>query len=152
MGLTVTPMNPNDYPADWAAISLEVRARAKGQCECRGECGRKHVGRCEAINYIHGARHRKTDHWRPTSELIDGVERFGEQDSDYPNGSMVVLTVAHLHKGPCAGCHAQGVRCGDPRHLAAFCQACHLSYDNETHTAKRKQNRFAKKATGDLFA
>ncbi len=148
----MTPMNPKDYPPDWSRISLEVRARAGGQCECTGECGRKHVGRCEAQQHTHGARHRETDRWRSTAELVDGVERYGESDSDYPGGARVVLTVAHLWRGPCAEHHAAEHKCGDPAHLGAFCQACHLSYDLPHHITRRKQNRFAKKATGDLFA
>jgi hypothetical protein len=144
-------MNLKDYPPDWAAISLKVRLRAQGQCECAGECGRAHVGRCEALNGIHGARHRETDRWRSTAGLIAGVERHGENDSDYSGGSMVVLTAAHLWRGPCAEHDAAGVKCGDPEHLKAMCQACHLSYDLPHHVARRKQNRFAKKALGDLF-
>lgn len=39
------------YPKNWEAISAEVRARANGQCECRGElapngCGLHRGRRC----------------------------------------------------------------------------------------------------------
>lgn len=39
------------YPANWEATSLEVRARAAGRCECRGEmpphgCGLHRGRRC----------------------------------------------------------------------------------------------------------
>jgi hypothetical protein len=62
------------YPADWPEISRRIRFdRAKGQCECRGECGREHpAGRCLAV---HG---RPID---PTAEVV----RF------------VVLTTMHLN-------------------------------------------------------
>jgi hypothetical protein len=62
--------------------------RARGQCECKGECGRDHIGRCP------------NEH--------DGRA--------YGTGSLVVLTVAHLDHVPencdlanlramCQGCH-----------------------------------------------
>ncbi|TYK47180.1 hypothetical protein [Actinomadura decatromicini] len=39
------------YPDDWPEISLRIRTvRAGGRCECRGECGRGHRGRCRAWN------------------------------------------------------------------------------------------------------
>ena len=66
------------YPADWPQISVAIRfGRAGGQCECAGECGTGHPGRCEAR---HGQAHPVT-------------------------GSLVVLTTAHRdhlpeHCGP----------------------------------------------------
>lgn len=137
-------MNPKDYPPDWKAISLRVRARSGGQCECEGECGAHTGTRCEAVNGVLGHRERSTGRWK----------RFGahRDEAEWTKPSLVVLTVAHLHKGPCADHHAAGVKCGDPAHLKAMCQGCHLRYDLDHHTARRKQNRFAKKAAGDLFA
>ena len=42
------------YPKDWKEISLKIRKRSRGQCECRGECGlhRTNPGprRCEETN------------------------------------------------------------------------------------------------------
>lgn len=61
------------YPKDWKAISLRIRnERARGRCECGGECGDDHGGRCDAWN---GEEHPLT-------------------------GSRVVLTVAHLDHTP----------------------------------------------------
>lgn len=64
------------YPKDWRAISDHIKARAKGQCECEGECGlhREHPGprRC--------------------------VEHHGER-AKWAKG-RVVLTVAHLNHQP----------------------------------------------------
>ena len=61
------------YPPDWKQISLRIRSgRAGNRCECEGECGTGHDGRCEARN---GQPH-------PVS------------------GSSVVLTVAHLDRDP----------------------------------------------------
>lgn len=123
----MTPMDPKHYPPDWRQISLRVRLRAKKRCECEGECGQGHGGRCPREN---------GDVYVATSGRL----------------VKVVLTVAHLWQGPCAEHAAADIKCGDESHLKAMCQGCHLMYDLEHHIARRKQNRFAKKATGDLFA
>ena len=93
--MPIRPENRDRYPADWKAISYRIRTeRAKGRCECTGECGRPdwHLnptdGRCENVN---------------------GGHAIG-------TGSRVVLTVAHLDHTPencddanlkamCQGCH-----------------------------------------------
>jgi len=84
-------MRRKDYPPDWPAVSRTVRDRSGGRCECAGECGR-HAERCE--------------------------RRQGEPLSA---GYRVVLTVAHLWRGPCARCHADRHKCGEPAHLKAMC-------------------------------
>lgn len=137
-------MNLKDYPPDWKAISIEVRQRAGDQCECEGECGTHAGERCAAVNYALGHRRVATGQWKPFAA--------GRDEEEWSKPSLVVLTVAHLWQGPCADHHAAGVKCGDPSHLKAMCQACHLRYDLAHHIARRKQNRFAKKAVGDLFA
>jgi hypothetical protein len=91
--MPIRPENLARYPADWDAISLEVKERAGWQCECEGECGRgTHDGRCPNVH-------------------------AGEA---YGTGSRVVLTTAHLDQVPehcgtpgcrpnlkamCQGCH-----------------------------------------------
>ena len=71
--MPVRPENKSRYPADWKAISKRIREkRAGGRCECAGECGLDHVGRCEAIN---GNPHPFT-------------------------GARVILTVAHKDHRP----------------------------------------------------
>lgn len=64
------------YPKDWRAISLRIRARSGGQCECEGECG----------------LHRTTPGPRRC------IERNGEP-ARWAKGK-VVLTVAHLNHQP----------------------------------------------------
>ena len=76
------------YPKDWKQISLKIRARSGGRCECEGEC-RIHPGkRCTELN--------------------------GEP-AQYARGK-VILTVAHLDhdeanctdnnlKAMCQRCH-----------------------------------------------
>jgi 5-methylcytosine-specific restriction endonuclease McrA len=51
-----------------------------------------------------------------------------------PNGTKVVLTIAHLDHD------ADNHNVADDR-LAALCQACHLRYDLWRHVAKRKYGR-----------
>lgn len=65
--------NRDRYPKDWKAISKRIRQeRAQGRCECSGECGVDHDGRCTARN---GEPHPFT-------------------------GARVVLTVAHKDHRP----------------------------------------------------
>lgn len=82
------PADRRNYPDNWEQISERIRnARARGRCECEGECG-AHEDRCQAQN------------GRPNPIT----------------GSRVVLTVAHLDhdttnnheanlKAMCQRCH-----------------------------------------------
>ena len=120
------PMNPNDYPPDWPLIRARILDRAGDRCECEGECGRVHVGRCG--------------------------RRYGDR-LEKP-GRFVVLTTAHLWRGACSAHHAAGVKCGELEHLKAMCQACHLAYDLPHHVANAKATRLRRRrgrAAGDLF-
>jgi hypothetical protein len=82
--------NRDRYPKDWKLISRVVKILAGDQCECEGECGRGHTGRCVEIQ---GA------------PSFTGGER-----------TVTVLTTAHLDHAPenceaenlkamCQGCH-----------------------------------------------
>ena len=87
--MPIRPENRARYPSDWKAISERIRFdRAGGRCECKGECGLDHDGRCTAE---HHEPHPRT-------------------------GSKVVLTTAHLNdpiedcsdgnlKAMCQQCH-----------------------------------------------
>lgn len=90
------------YPADWKTISLSIRERSGGQCECEGECG----------------LHRTTP----------GPRRCQERNGDAAKWAKgkVVLTVAHLDHDPmncepenlkamCQRCH---LRYDVPHHMA----------------------------------
>lgn len=71
--MPIRPENRARYPKDWAKISQRIRyERALLRCECEGECGVDHTGRCAAN---HGHPHPVTR-------------------------SLVVLTVAHLDHVP----------------------------------------------------
>lgn len=84
------PCDYREYPDDWPEIRLRILRRADNQCECIGECGRGHGGRCGAVNYA---------------------------PSRY-SGQPVILTIAHLDhdhknhevtdgrlKAMCQACH-----------------------------------------------
>ena len=87
--MPIRPENRTRYPKNWKQISHDIRfIRAEFRCECTGECGGEHVGRCHAT---HDRQHPETR-------------------------SRVVLTVAHLDHTPencdpdnlkamCQACH-----------------------------------------------
>ena len=116
------PMDRRRYPTNWQVLSREVRERSGGRCECTGECGKGHQTRCEA--------------------------RQG--DPSTRSGWPVVLTSAHLWRGPCAAHDAAGIKCDDLTHLKAMCQACHLAYDLPHHQAKAAATRAGRISREDL--
>lgn len=87
--MPIRPENRDRYPKDWRAISNYIRfERAGGRCECMGECGNGHQGRCPNV------------HGQP----------------NFRTGSIVILTAAHLDHTPehcdeenlramCQACH-----------------------------------------------
>ena len=80
--MPIRPENRSRYPKDWKAISARIRyERAESRCECEGECGLDHGGRCVA-------RHLEP---HPTT------------------GSKVVLTTAHL-ADPIEDCSDENLR------------------------------------------
>lgn len=71
--MSITEQNKNRYPKNWPEISKRIRFdRANGRCECAGECGLDHSGRC------------------------DGQHGFPNKI----NGATVVLATAHLDHTP----------------------------------------------------
>ncbi len=89
--MPIKPENRRRYPPDWPQIATRIKVeRARGRCECLGECGRgtHYEGRCP------------NRHGQPA----------------YGTGRKVVLTTAHLNHTPedcddtnlkamCQGCH-----------------------------------------------
>lgn len=84
----IKPENKHRYPEDWDQIALATKEHAGWRCECEGECGTEHGGRCPEVH-------------RWIAEHFVGV---------------VILTVAHLNHVPedcepenlkamCQGCH-----------------------------------------------
>jgi len=112
------PFERSKYPADWEDFSRRIRfERAKGQCECAGEC----------------ALHDGHDLFFPVARRC--VERHGTL-AQYARGE-IILTVAHLNRadGPCK-CNPL---CAINDHVKAMCQRCHIRYDIERHVAHRKR-------------
>jgi hypothetical protein len=105
------PVDMNRYPKNWPQISLRIRLRAEGICECEGECGAHH-GRCTASNY---GLHPVT-------------------------GSKVIFTVAHLGVDLPDGTKGNKHNKMDVRdeNLKAMCQYCHLNFDRDEHLENRK--------------
>jgi hypothetical protein len=67
------PIDYKNYSPDWHQISDSIRfGRAGGRCECDGECGQDHGGRCR--------------------------EQHGQGAQSFKG--KVVLTVAHLDHDP----------------------------------------------------
>ena len=104
----MSPIRAEDrdrYPANWPDISLRIRRRSGGQCECKGQCGRGHRGRCRAW---HSQPHPETR-------------------------STVVLTVAHLDRTPencddanlCAMCQACHLSYDAGQHAATRARCRH---------------------------
>jgi hypothetical protein len=131
------PIRPSErarYPPDWPAISLRIRERSGGRCECHGDCGRDH----DAESLWAGVDAlRALDVEGPPGPL-PYVQGRCEAQNGRPHpvtGSKVVLTVAHLNHTP--------EDCTDDN-LLAMCQRCHLKYDAAHHA----ETRAVRKAAG----
>jgi len=123
--MPIRPENLKRYPPSWREISRRIRFdRAKGRCECAGQCGRDHRAdnrpqfddedRCDAV---HGEPHPVTR-------------------------SLVVLTVAHLDHTP-ENC--------DDANLVAMCQKCHNAYDAPERRRGMAERARKAAAVADLF-
>lgn len=127
--MPIKPENRNRYPADWKQIRARILARAGNCCE-----------RCKAPNLTIIARgegrHAGT-YMTDDAEVIDAEtgENLGQcRMSDYSVSRMVrvVLTIAHLDHTP--------ENCADDN-LRAWCQRCHLRYDQQHHAETRQLTR-----------
>lgn len=89
--MPIRPENRARYPDNWPDIRARIRERSGNRCECTGQCGVNHNGRCER--------------WH--------LELLVRKDKD---NATVILTVAHLNHTPedcrdenllhaCQGCH-----------------------------------------------
>lgn len=110
------PVDMKRYPSNWKQISRFIRfERAGFRCECFGECGLDHSGRCDA--------------WHGLPNPI--------------TGSNVVLTTAHLGVDRVDGSEGDKHDKMDVRHenLKAMCQGCHLRLDIDEHKQNRANNK-----------
>jgi len=117
--------NLKRYPPSWREISLRIRERADGRCECRGECGTDH------------ASEETGEDWLPADRC--------QAENGFPHpvtGAEVVLTVAHLDHQP--------EHCDD-ENLVAMCQRCHNRYDAPERRRGIRERIRAASAIADLF-
>lgn len=108
------------YPPEWPLISSYIRFdRALGRCECDGRCGSPMHRAWISLSLLH------SNQWPDRCPNYHG-------DSSQFTGNRVVLTTMHLDHDP--------TNCV-PENLMAGCQACHLAYDADHHTATKTANR-----------
>ena len=113
--MPIRPSEKKRYPTNWKEISLRIRARSGGQCECWGECkSRTHsyVYRCPEF---HG---RKADTFK----------------------GKVVLTVAHLDHAP-ENCDDKNLRAMCQKCHLVYDQPHHSVNARKTREAKNPQMR-----------
>ena len=103
------PFQKHKYPADWPTISMAIRARSDGQCECAGECGLHHAHRCE--------------------------ERNG-QKAKWAKGT-IVLTVAHLDNPDGMDCRDENLKAMCQRCHLRYDVALHVAHRRANAKAKR---------------
>jgi len=111
-------LKPSDYPDDWLALSRYIRLeRAFEQCECCGECGlhRTHPGPRRCVE-----RDRNAALWARGMVILTTAHLCGEDCPDVPQGKRV---------------------CGNPAHLKALCNRCHLRLDGPHHRRVQAENR-----------
>jgi len=131
--------NRDRYPKDWPQIRAAILERAGDKCE-----------KCKAPNRTRIARGAGKDvdtYMLDTADVYcaESGQYLGQsRHSDYELLRMtdVVLTIAHLDHVPenCA-----------PENLRAWCQRCHLRYDQQHHQANAQATRKARLAVADLF-
>lgn len=117
------PVDWKRYPKNWKEISVKIRERSKGQCECMGECG------------LH----------KTTGGARRCCERNGEK-AKWAKGK-VILTVAHLGV---RGDKHDKMDCADDN-LKAMCQRCHLRFDIKEHVENRIRNKDKKRGQLQLL-
>ncbi len=128
--MPIRPENVDRYPPDWPLISDRIRfERAKGRCECRGECGHDH----------------KEEAGRFFAAILTPKRCLATHNHNHPmTGSMVTLTTAHLDDTPENSDNPGGVFVALPleeSNLRAMCQRCHLNYDRHIHVANARETR-----------
>lgn len=116
------PLRKQLYPADWPAISLQVRSEANWQCE---DCGAPH------LTVIHRTgRPVQQGPYLVDWEVVLEVEETGRglvpasslswRRLRFHGLTKVVLSTAHLDRDPGNN---------DRTNLRAKCQRCHFGYD-----------------------
>lgn len=131
------PIRRELYPADWPAISLEVRSAAGWCCEW---CGAPHLKVIQRTGRWQQVGEHRVD-WKIVTSVLETtglLEPLGEfvptagmkaRRLRYHGLTKIVITTAHLDRDPANN---------DRANLAALCQRCHLRYDIMQHVRTRK--------------
>lgn len=104
--------NRKNYPENWKQISIDIRNRSGGRCECEGECG------------LHNGNDLFEKEGHRCNEINGELAKFAR--------GKVMLTVAHLNHTP-MDCRYEN--------LKAMCQRCHLRYDSKLHAEHARNTR-----------
>jgi hypothetical protein len=131
--MPIRPENRKRYPKDWKDISHRIRfKRAKGRCECSGECNIDHGEENDSFGIC-----------------VPGYTGYPDErcsahhgKSHHVTGSQVLLTVAHLDHQP--------ENCEDTN-LKAMCQRCHNRLDARMRRAGIKARARLNRAIGELI-
>jgi hypothetical protein len=129
------PINYENYPPNWKAISLRIREREGNRCKWCAAPNHTEIVRSsvEPVHYI-VFDDQEGGYSYPDGQLIRLSEIPGEYDIS--KGIRVVLTVAHLN---------HDITDNSDGNLAALCQRCHLRHDSQHHASNSKRTRAAKK-------
>jgi len=122
--MPIRPENRQRYPPDWKAISLRIKARSGGRCECEGECG----------------LHRTNPGPRRCTERHGEPARWAK--------GRVVLTVSHLDHQP-ENCDDDNLKAMCQRCHLRYDVPHHRATARRTRDAKTGQLSLTAQADGD---
>lgn len=119
--------NKKNYPPNWDDLRRQVLERAHNRCE---ECGlmnqqivmRKENNRPPTFQEWEWFK----DYRREGFSFVQALKKLGF--------TIIVLTIAHLDNDP----HNWDITID---RLRAWCQKCHLKYDQKIHIQNRKYGR-----------
>ena len=104
------------YPKNWKEISLKIRARSGGQCECMGECG--------------------IDHREIGDKEFHCFEKNGEFARTFRG--KVIFTVAHLDHMP-ENCNPNNLKAMCQRCHLRYDRHHHAANSKKTRESKNRQ-------------
>lgn len=117
---------------EYLAAKAAVIERARGRCECRGECGSVHdsylVAPTAALLPDQCGAPNGVTVWRE----LDAAENWDTRAGSWSRPVRIVLTVAHID---------HSMTNHDLKNLMHRCQLCHLRLDRHQHAATAKRTR-----------
>lgn len=128
------PIRKYLYPADWPAISFEVRSAAGWCCEW---CGAPHLKVIQRTGRPQPVGEHRVD-WKVVTSVMETTGDFVPTSGmparrlRFHGLTKIVLTTAHLDRKPVNN---------EIQNLAALCQRCHLRYDIYQHVRAKKYGR-----------